>query len=157
MISGSHIQIFWISTQHWFTLVLERSRGAYGTLASSPVKAPAEIFLVTLEEYGKKRPNSKGQRLFAWWGPYIWETGPYRYLGKDEKFPQTLGNKQPTCKGRDLQGRGLQGTSSLLYIFWNTRADLTDKSFIGSPKVKLSGRGPAVPIVPRVPDRGLYH
>jgi len=57
MISGSDIHIFWISTQHWFTLVLERSRGgAYGTLASSfldrgkldiprPVKAPAEIFL----------------------------------------------------------------------------------------------------------------
>jgi hypothetical protein len=84
MISGSDIQIFWISNQHWFTLVLERSRGGpYGTLASSfldrgkldiprPVKAPAEIFLATLEEYGKKRPNSKGQRLFAWWGPYIW-------------------------------------------------------------------------------------
>jgi hypothetical protein len=83
MISGSDIQIFWISTQHWFTLVLEGSRGAYGTLPSSfldrgkpdiprPVKAPAEIFLGTLEEYGKKRHNSKGQRLFAWWGPYIW-------------------------------------------------------------------------------------
>jgi hypothetical protein len=84
MIFGSDIQIFWISTQDWFTLVLERSRGAYGTLASSfldrgkldiprPVKAPAEIFLGTLEEeYGKKRPNSKGQRFFAWCGPYIW-------------------------------------------------------------------------------------
>lgn len=76
----------------------------------------------------------------------------YRYLGKDEDFPQTLGNKQPTCKEGACKGL----TSSLLFIFWNTRADLTDKPFIGSPKVKLSGRGPAVPIVPRVPDRGGY-
>jgi hypothetical protein len=40
---------------------------------------------------------------------------------------------------RKMQGKGLaRDFFTFIDLFWNTRADLTDKPFIGSPKVKSS-------------------